>query len=1021
MDIALIPLASTRQGLSSARLGFERLVAAVEAAEGAFRRLVAGLDRSDPAGGRADPLRESVALERERLRLIGQGNSGYRDQRYRLADIGAAQTRAARQAGAVWAGFGDDLAGTFASLFDRIARDGGVRLGDLFRGLGPAVSDLIGRLTGFDASPLLGALGRTLGGAGGGLGALPGLLGQLVGPLLGPLLGGTGLGSLLPIPGAGLLAAAIPLAASLFADKDYPFAKAGIAATGGRVVADAFELDGGPLDQITRLGDAVAETLQDALDRLGATVGDLADLAAVGYSSGRKPGLPKGFFAGIDATRGADFASGAVFAGLGDPEEAMLRAVQAGLLRAFETAAARGVDPDDAATVTIGLLRAMAAPFTTVDDGLADIAFLRDQRRTLERLNAAGDDRALQRVEVRERADALGAQDAAYVREFLERAARLFAPLNAGDDPADAGAFAARLAAAPTIPEADLSEAYLSDEGRRLPLDGPALPVPITDESSVIGYRDPVVPGAGPSAPGASVTAAPVLDDDDLAALRLAEARAAIDHYVRALVGVGDAVADTRPLTGYALQLVEAEARLEGLSGALREAGYSAEEAAELIADGTAAARARLQGAYRDDLDRDLRGARGLGVVDRVGELVEASDIRRAEGVGIGADLGGIDELLGLQVQALLSAGSLSVAALEAVRVEFAGNAVVTDALGRALAGHTAAANDNAAAQMTLAGVTRLATAELDAQIREQDEVRRSAEAVAEAIADTRRRLDLDPALSILSPRERLEEARLRFEDLAGRSLAGDQAAQRELPEAGETYLKLARDFHASTEDYAKVFRQVDAALRDTGGVADRQLAVAEQQLEELSRLRRALTGEIGELPNPSADFGQNPTRNRILARLTGYAGDFGGGGFGGFRAGLSPEINALVDAIASSIGFADGGLMTAGGPLALHAYAGGGIARRPQLALFGEGRMPEAFVPLPDGRSIPVTVTAPANDRGTGEADPGAARRTAGIEALVEETRRLRAELAGLRGENAALRRGLERIAAGFTTGRAA
>jgi SLT domain-containing protein len=112
---------------------------------------------------------------------------------------------------------------------------------------------------------------------------------------------------------------------------------------------------------------------------------------------------------------------------------------------------------------------------------------------------------------------------------------------------------------------------------------------------------------------------------------------------------------------------------------------------------------------------------------------------------------------------------------------------------------------------------------------------------------------------------------------------------------------------------------------------------------------------------------------------------------------------------------------MGAGGPLALHAYARGGVARRPQIALFGEGRMPEAFVPLPDGRTIPVTVTAPANDRGPGEPDPGAARRTAGIEALVEETRRLRADLAGLRGENAALRRGLERIAAGFTTGRAA
>jgi hypothetical protein len=54
---------------------------------------------------------------------------------------------------------------------------------------------------------------------------------------------------------------------------------------------------------------------------------------------------------------------------------------------------------------------------------------------------------------------------------------------------------------------------------------------------------------------------------------------------------------------------------------------------------------------------------------------------------------------------------------------------------------------------------------------------------------------------------------------------------------------------------------------------------------------------------------------------------------------------------------FADGGIMTSRGPLSLHRYAGGGVANSPQLPLFGEGRGPEAFVPLPDGRSIPVSM----------------------------------------------------------------
>ena len=56
-----------------------------------------------------------------------------------------------------------------------------------------------------------------------------------------------------------------------------------------------------------------------------------------------------------------------------------------------------------------------------------------------------------------------------------------------------------------------------------------------------------------------------------------------------------------------------------------------------------------------------------------------------------------------------------------------------------------------------------------------------------------------------------------------------------------------------------------------------------------------------------------------------------------------------------SIFGFANGGIMTGNGPLPLKRYARGGIANSPQMAMFGEGSTPEAYVPLPDGRSIPV------------------------------------------------------------------
>lgn len=90
--------------------------------------------------------------------------------------------------------------------------------------------------------------------------------------------------------------------------------------------------------------------------------------------------------------------------------------------------------------------------------------------------------------------------------------------------------------------------------------------------------------------------------------------------------------------------------------------------------------------------------------------------------------------------------------------------------------------------------------------------------------------------------------------------------------------------------------------------------------------------------------------------------GAFGGTGANGFAAGSAGATSSALGASAAgytkAFGFADGGIMSQWGPLALRKYANGGIADRPQVAIYGEGDKNEAFVPLPDGRSIPVTMT---------------------------------------------------------------
>jgi tape measure domain-containing protein len=83
-----------------------------------------------------------------------------------------------------------------------------------------------------------------------------------------------------------------------------------------------------------------------------------------------------------------------------------------------------------------------------------------------------------------------------------------------------------------------------------------------------------------------------------------------------------------------------------------------------------------------------------------------------------------------------------------------------------------------------------------------------------------------------------------------------------------------------------------------------------------------------------------------------------GAGSIGGFFDDVASWVGKNIMGLTKS---ANGNVMTPNGPAALRKYANGGIATSPQIALFGEGSHNEAYVPLPDGRSIPVTMQGSA------------------------------------------------------------
>lgn len=130
--------------------------------------------------------------------------------------------------------------------------------------------------------------------------------------------------------------------------------------------------------------------------------------------------------------------------------------------------------------------------------------------------------------------------------------------------------------------------------------------------------------------------------------------------------------------------------------------------------------------------------------------------------------------------------------------------------------------------------------------------------------------------------------------------------------------------------------------------------------------LKIQMQKQLADMAGTSGSSGWGAFAKAAAGMLGGYSGSSGSSGSSG---GIGSATATDVGNAGGTLTFlADGGIMSNLGSMPLRKYAAGGIATSPQLAVFGEAGMNEAFVPLPDGRSIPVTM------KGGGSAGPAAA-----------------------------------------------
>jgi len=178
------------------------------------------------------------------------------------------------------------------------------------------------------------------------------------------------------------------------------------------------------------------------------------------------------------------------------------------------------------------------------------------------------------------------------------------------------------------------------------------------------------------------------------------------------------------------------------------------------------------------------------------------------------------------------------------------------------------------------------------------------------------------------------------------------ERAQKKLTEEGQRYA-------AAIKQVGDVFaRSLDSFADDLmkGTSAGKALSGILQQLER-DAIRLA-SRSISESLFGSGKSDDSGVFGGLLKSGMGALGIGGGSGSGGFLGSVGSFLG-LGGGGGTMAPFANGGIMTSMGPVPLRRYERGGIANSMQLAMFAEGSRPEAYVPLPDGRSIPVTMDA--------------------------------------------------------------
>ena len=147
--------------------------------------------------------------------------------------------------------------------------------------------------------------------------------------------------------------------------------------------------------------------------------------------------------------------------------------------------------------------------------------------------------------------------------------------------------------------------------------------------------------------------------------------------------------------------------------------------------------------------------------------------------------------------------------------------------------------------------------------------------------------------LSPLDPLGKYTAAKSQYEDVARRAQLGDTSAIEQLQSVSDSFLQASRDYYASSEQYGRDFADVQGVLGSVQSLAERQTAIAQEQLDTLRRQVGALIDIKDSVDNVAANMAGLASAVQSAAATTKIAQ----------AAAASPTTAAIVNAYQANLG----------------------------------------------------------------------------------------------------------------------